>query len=48
MQEPMDGYQNWTSLSLEVFRNQFEVWLLDEKSFKDQNSYLNEANSSLL
>lgn len=42
MQEQMDRYQNLTSLSLEYFRNKFEVWILDEKGFKDEEPNLNE------
>ena len=36
MQESMDRYHNWTSSSFENIKKIFEVWLHDEKSFKDK------------
>ena len=36
MHEPMARLQNWTISSLKDFRKHLEVWLLEEKRFKDK------------
>ena len=48
MQEPMDKLQNWTSSSLKDLEISLNFGLLGEKSFKYEESCLNEDKTQNL
>jgi len=46
--KPMSRYQNRTISSLKDFGNHFEVWLLEEKRFKDEDHASIDARQRIL